>query len=74
MGGHPVPPHPFIPQNCVFGPEELKKFNESNIFQVSEIFPGVLSIFFRTAAFNTDIFQGAILYQNEGQLALYPVI
>ena len=26
-------------------PEKLEKFNESNIFQVSEIFPGVLSVF-----------------------------
>ena len=29
----------------VFCPEKLEKFNESNIFQVSEIFPGVLSEF-----------------------------
>ena len=47
--------------------------NESNIFQVSEIFPGVLSVFC-TAAFDTDTFQRAFLYQNEGHLILYPVI
>ena len=37
-----------------FVQEKLEKFNDSNIFQVSEIFPGVLS--FGTAAFDTDTF------------------
>ena len=27
-------------------PAKLEKFNESNIFQVSEIFPGVLGVFY----------------------------
>ena len=30
----------------VGGPAKLKKFNESNIFQVSEIFPGFLGVFY----------------------------
>ena len=45
----------------------------SDIFQVSEIFPGVLSVF-GTDAFDTDTFQRAILYQKKGYLILYPVI
>ena len=29
----------------VFCPEKLQKFNESDRFQVSDIFPGLLSVF-----------------------------
>ena len=47
--------------------KKVVKFNESNIFQVSEIFSG-------KAAFDTYTFQRAILYQNEGHLILCPVI
>ena len=47
--------------------------NESDIFQVSEIFPGFL-VCFGTDAFDTDIFQRAVLYQKEGYLILYPLI
>ena len=50
-------------------PEKLEKFNESDIFQVSEIFPRVLSLF--TDAFDIDAFQRAILYQKEGYLVIY---
>ena len=31
-------------------------------------------MYFGTAAFDTDTFERAILYQNEGHLILYPVI
>ena len=31
--------------NTGFCPEKLEKFNESDMFQVSEIFPGFLSVF-----------------------------
>ena len=48
-------------------PAKLEKFNESNIFQVSEIFPGFW-VCFTAAAFDTDTFQHAILDQNEGQI------
>ena len=52
----------------VFSPEKVEKFNESDIFQVSEIFlrGGGGCVCFGTAAFDTDNFQRTILYQKEG--------
>ena len=46
------------------------------IFQVLEIFPGVLSVFWYSCFLymQTDIFQRAILYRNKGDLILYLVI
>ena len=55
-------------------PAKLEKFSESNIFQVSEIFPRGFWMCFTAAAFDTDTFQHAILNQNEGQIILYLVI
>ena len=52
----------------------VEKLNKSDIFQVSEIFPGVMNVFWYRRAFDTDTFQRAILYQKEGYLILYPVI
>ena len=52
----------------------LKNFHESNIFQVSEIFPWGFCVYFSTAAFDTDIFQCAIFHQKEDHLIFYLVI
>ena len=56
-----------------FVKKNLEKFNQINIFQVSEIFQG-FGVGFGTAAFDTDTFQHANLYQTESHLILYPVI
>ena len=53
--------------------KKLAKFNESEIFQVSEIFPGVLSVFW-CRCFDTDTFQRAILYQKEGYHIFYIIV
>ena len=52
---------------CILS-KKLEKFNESDIFQVSEIFQGFL------VCFGTDAFQYAILYQKESYLILYLMI
>ena len=44
------------------------------IFLSFRDFSGGFLVCFGTNAFDTDTFQLAILYQNEGHLILYPVI
>ena len=44
------------------------------IFQVLEIFPGVLSVLVQLFMIHADIFQRAILYRNKGDLILCLVI